>query len=134
MNSAWMVRTIWGAGFVHSGIVIANLRLPARLRVRERLEAVPLFLRQILCALALHRDHGWDVRRVVLWICVRVGERIGPGTLSQRIFVCLLGIANGFAGPYYDRAVRQENRILDLLYLGSLVVLVAVFGAAAWNR
>ena len=32
---------------------------------------------------------------------------------------------------YYDGEVRRENRGLDALYLGSLVVLVVVFGMAA---
>jgi hypothetical protein len=32
---------------------------------------------------------------------------------------------------YYDDEVRRENRGMDLLYLGSLVVLVVIFGVAA---
>jgi UDP-N-acetylmuramyl pentapeptide phosphotransferase/UDP-N-acetylglucosamine-1-phosphate transferase len=32
---------------------------------------------------------------------------------------------------YYDREVRRENRGLDLLYVGSLIALVAIFGIAA---
>jgi hypothetical protein len=32
---------------------------------------------------------------------------------------------------YYDREVRRENWRLDMIYVGSLVVLVVVFGIAA---
>jgi heme O synthase-like polyprenyltransferase len=32
---------------------------------------------------------------------------------------------------YYDRDIRRDNRGLDMLYLGSLMVLVVVFGIAA---
>ena len=32
---------------------------------------------------------------------------------------------------YYDREMRRENRGLDLLYVGSLIALVAIFGIAA---
>jgi hypothetical protein len=32
---------------------------------------------------------------------------------------------------YYDEEIRRENRGLDMLYLGALVVLVVIFGVAA---
>ena len=47
MTAEWMTRANWGAGVVHAGIVLANIPLPGRLRVRERLAPVPRFLRQI---------------------------------------------------------------------------------------
>ena len=47
MNTGWMTRAIWVAGAVHVGIMAANIPLPGRLRVRERLAGVPTFLRQI---------------------------------------------------------------------------------------
>ena len=47
MTSEMMVRAIWGAGLVHVGIILANIPLPGRLRVRERLAGVPRFVRQI---------------------------------------------------------------------------------------
>ena len=47
MNANWMMRAIWGAGCVHVGIMAANVPLPGRLRVRERLAGVPRFVRQI---------------------------------------------------------------------------------------
>src|ERR1700690_1431144 len=47
MNATWMMRAIWGAGAIHAGIVAANVPLPGRLRVRERLAGVPRFVRHI---------------------------------------------------------------------------------------
>ena len=47
MDAIWMVRAIWGAGVAHVGIIAANVPLPGRLRVRERLAGIPRFLRQI---------------------------------------------------------------------------------------
>jgi hypothetical protein len=32
---------------------------------------------------------------------------------------------------YYDREIRHENRRLDMLYVGALIVLVVIFGMAA---
>ncbi len=80
MNRQWMIMAIRAAGFVHLGIIAANVPLPGNLRVRERLAGVPRFVRQIF---------------------------------------------------YYDRGMRRENRALDLLYVGSLAVLVVIFGMAA---
>jgi hypothetical protein len=41
------VHLLWIAGAIHAGIVLANIPLPHRLRVRENLQSVPVFLRQI---------------------------------------------------------------------------------------
>lgn len=45
--SALQTQLIWMAGAIHSGIVVANIPLPGRLRVRENLATIPRFLRQI---------------------------------------------------------------------------------------
>jgi hypothetical protein len=47
MNAGLMKELIWGAGAVHVGIMAANIPLPGRLRVRERMAGVPRFIRQI---------------------------------------------------------------------------------------
>ena len=47
MTAQLMKELIWGAGVVHVGIVLADISLPGRLRVRERLAGVPRFLRQV---------------------------------------------------------------------------------------
>jgi len=47
MTAELMKELIWGAGAVHVGIIAANVPLPGRLRVRERLAGVPRFMRQI---------------------------------------------------------------------------------------
>jgi hypothetical protein len=49
MNGTLLKEMIWGAGAVHLGIIAANVPLPGRLRVRERLASVPRFIRQIFC-------------------------------------------------------------------------------------
>lgn len=108
MNAAGMVRAIWAAGAVHLGIAAANIPLPGRLRVRERLAGVPRFVRQIF---------------YVHWS--RLGRFLSAFIAGFWLFRIVLQVF------YYDREVRRENRGLDLLYLGALVVLVGVFGMAA---
>ncbi len=131
MNTTWMIRAIWGAGFAHLGIIAANVPLPRRLRVRERLAGVPLFIRQIFY---VHWIYIVIVLGMFAALCLGFARELaGASGLGRFLsgFLCgfwLLRIVLQFL--YYDRAVRRENRLLDSLYLGSLLLLVAVFGIA----
>lgn len=134
MNHNWMIRAIWGAGFVHLGIIAANVPLPGRLRVRERLAGVPRFVRQIFY---VHWIYIVIVLGMFAGLCFGFARELaGESGLGRFLsgFICafwaLRIILQVF---YYDREVRRENRVLDSLYLGSLAVLVAVFGIAAWG-
>ena len=49
MSETTAIRLIWVAGAIHAGIVLVNFALPRRLRVRDNLKTVPLFLQQIFC-------------------------------------------------------------------------------------
>ena len=131
MNT-WMIRAIWGAGVVHVGIVAANIPLPGRLRVRERLAGVPPFVRQIFY---VHWVYIVIVLGMFAALCFRfAADLAGASTLGR----FLSGFMAGFwllrivlQIFYYDREVRRENRRLDWMYLGALVVLVVIFGMAA---
>jgi hypothetical protein len=133
MNSTtWMIRAIWAAGFVHAGIVVANVPLPGRLRVRERLAAVPKFIRQIFY---VHWAYIVIVVGLFAVLCFAFAPELAGSTSLGRFlsgFIAafwLLRIALQIL--YYDHELRKENRGLDLLYIGSLLVLVLVFGIAA---
>ena len=65
MTGTLMKEMIWSAGVVHVGIMLANIPLPGRLRVRERLAGVPRFLRQIFYV-------HW-VYIVMFRVCARAG-------------------------------------------------------------
>jgi hypothetical protein len=132
MSAEWMIRAIWGAGAVHVGIVAANFLLPGRLRVRERLAGVPKFLRQIFY---LHWVYIVIVVGMFAALCFGFAPELAGASRLGRF---LSGFMAGFwllrivlQIFYYDREVRRENRGLDMLYVGSLIVLVAIFGAAA---
>ena len=132
MSSELMKQLIWGAGAVHLGIVAANVRLPGRLRVRERLAGVPPFLRQIVY---VHWVYIVIVVGLFAALCFGFAADLAGASSLGRF---LSGFIAGFwllrivlQIFYYDREVRRENQGLDLLYLGSLIVLVAIFGTAA---
>jgi len=132
MHTHWMVRAIWGAGFVHLGIIVANIPLPKKLRVRERLAGVPRFIRQIFY---VHWIYIVVVLGMFAALCLEFapelagGSRLGQFLSGFMAVFWLLRIA--FQVFYYDPDVRRENRGMDALYLVSLVVLVGVFGTAA---
>jgi hypothetical protein len=131
MNT-WMIRAIWGAGVVHLGIVAGNLPLPRRLLVRERLAGVPRFMRQIFY---VHWVYIVIVLGLFAGLCFGFAPELAGASGLGRF---LSGFMAGFwllrivlQVVYYDREVRRENRGLDVIYLGALVVLVVILGIAA---
>jgi hypothetical protein len=134
MNGTLMKEMIWAAGAVHVGIVAANVPLPGRLRVRERLAGVPRFVRQIFY---VHWVYIVIVLGLFAALCFGFApELAGASSLGRFLsgfmaaFWLLRIVLQVF---YYDREVRRENRVLDSMYLGSLIVLVVVFGVAAFR-
>jgi len=132
MNRAIMIRAIWGAGFVHLGILAANIPLPGKLRVRERLAEVPRFIRQIFY---VHWVYIVIVLGLFAGLCFGFARELAGGSALGRFLsgfmaaFWLLRLALQLF--YYDPALRRENRALDSFYLLSLAVLVLVFGTAA---
>jgi hypothetical protein len=132
MNGTLMKEMIWGAGCVHVGIMAANLPLPGRLKVQERLAGVPRFLRQIFY---VHWVYIVIVLGLFAALCFGFATDLaGASTLgrflsgSMAAFWLLRIVLQIF---YYDPEIRRENRVLDSMYLMSLIVLVVVFGVAA---
>ena len=131
MTAEWMTRAIWGAGVVHAGIVLANIPLPGRLRVRERLAPVPRFLRQIFY---VHWIYIVIVVGMFAALCFGFATDLaGASGLGRFLSGFIAGfwlLRIGLQVFYYDGEIRRENRGLDMLYLGALVGLVVIFGMA----
>lgn len=132
MNAEWMVRAIWGAGAVHLGIIAANVPLPGRLRVRERLAGVPRFLRQIFY---VHWLYIVIVLGMFAALCFGFARELAGATPMGRFLSAFMAafwlLRICLQVFYYDREIRRQNRVLDALYMVALVVLVVVFGTAA---
>ena len=134
MSGNLMKEFIWLAGAVHVGIVLVNGPLLGRLRVGERLAGVPRFLRQIVY---VHWAYILIVVGLFAALCFGFASDLAGGSGLGRF---LSGFMAGFwllrivlQVFYYDRELRRENRGLDLLYVGSLIALVWIFGMAAWR-
>ncbi len=131
MSTVWMIRAIWGAGAVQVGIMAANVPLPGRLRVRERLAGVPKFVRQIFY---VHWVYIVIVLGLFAALCFGFAAELAGASALGRF---LSGFMAGFwllrivlQIFYYDREIRRANWGLDLMYLGSLAALVGIFGMA----
>jgi UDP-N-acetylmuramyl pentapeptide phosphotransferase/UDP-N-acetylglucosamine-1-phosphate transferase len=129
MTAELVIRLIWCAGAIHLGIVLANIPLPGRLRVRQHLKDVPLFLRQIFYV-------HWFY--IVLVLCLFgalcfgfTGDLAGASPLGRFLSAFMAGfwllriLLQCF---YYDAEVRRANRVLDAMYVVSLAILVGIFG------
>ena len=131
MSEALMRELIWGAGVVHMGIIAANIPLPGRLRVREHLAGVPRFVRQIFY---VHWVYIVIVLGLFAGLCFGFAPELagasGMGRFLSGFMAGFWLLRIGLQILYYDGEVRRENRGLDMLYLGSLVVLVVIFGVA----
>ena len=127
-----MVRAIWGAGVVHLGIIGANVPLPRRLRVRERLAGITRFVRQIFY---VHWIYIVIVLGLFAALCFGFAPELAGASLLGRFLSGFMAgfwlLRIGLQICYYDREVRRENRGMDMLYLASLAVLVVIFGIAA---
>jgi len=129
MSEANALRLIWVAGAIHAGIVLANMPLPGKLRVREKLASVPPFLRQIFY---VHWVYIVLVVALFSALCFGFARDLAGGSALGRFLSAFLG---GFwllrillQCFYYDTEVRRANRALDALYLLALVLLCGIFG------
>ena len=132
MNGTLMKEMIWAAGAVQVAIIAANLPLPGRLRLREGLGGVPRFVRQIFY---VHWVYIVIVLVMFAALCFGFARELAGASALGRF---LSGFIAGFwllrivlQIFYYDPEIRRENRGLDLMYVGALILLVTVFGIAA---
>ena len=131
MTGTLMKEMIWSAGVVHVGIMLANIPLPGRLRVRERLSGVPRFLRQIFY---VHWVYIVMVLGMFAALCFGFAPELAGASALGRFLSGFMAafwlLRVGLQVFYYDGEIRRENRFLDSMYLVALVVLVVVFGVA----
>ena len=132
MTTAGMIWAIRGAGVVHVGIMAANAPLPKKLCVRERLAGVPRFIRQIFY---VHWVYIVIVLGMFAALCFGFARELAGASALGRFLSAFMAafwlLRIVLQAVYYDREIRRENRGLDMIYLGSLIVLVVIFGVAA---
>jgi len=132
MNALTQVRLIWVAGAIQGGIVLVNGILPGRLRVREKMDHVPTFLRQIFY---VHWIYIVLIVGLFSALCFGFAAELSGGSALGRFlsgFIAVFWLLRvALQCFYYDREVRRANRPLDAGYLASLIALSLIFGWAA---
>ena len=100
--------------------------------MRERLAGVPRFVRQIFY---VHWIYIVIVLGLFAALCFGFARELAGASVLGRFLSGFMAafwlLRIGLQIFYYDREVRRENRGLDMLYVGALMVLVVVFGMAA---
>ncbi len=123
------IHLVWIAGAIHAGIVLANAALPGRLRVPDNLKSLPVFLCQIFY---VHWIYIVIVVGFFSAFCFGFARDLAGATPLGRFlsaFLCGFWLLRIFLqGLYYDRELRRANRVLDSLYLVSLIALTGIFG------
>jgi hypothetical protein len=126
------IQLVWIAGAIHAGIVLANAMLPGRLRVRENLRGLPVFLQQIFF---VHWIYIVLVVGLFGALCFGFARDLaGASPLGRFLsaFICGFWLLRIFLQClYYDRELRRSNRALDSLYVLSLIALTGIFGFVA---
>jgi hypothetical protein len=132
MTSHAMSDAMRAAGAIYVGIMVANVPLPRRLRLQERLAGVPGFVRQIFY---VHWIYIVLLLGMFAALCFGFASDLSGATALGRFLSAVMAafwlLRMGLQVFYYDRQLRRENRGLDLLYMTALAFLIVIFGAAA---
>jgi hypothetical protein len=132
MNTFTIAQSMWVAGAIQAGILFVNFLLPRKLRVRERLVHVPVFLKQVFYVHWLYIVIcGRTLQCLVLWICERTFRGESARAVLSAFMAAFWLLRIGLQWLYYDSATRRQYKVLDALYTCSLVALVGIFGWAA---
>jgi len=122
---------IWCAGVVQLCIAAANFFAPRKFGYRENLARVSPLVRHVFVV------HSVYIVLVVVMFAALCGlfapDLAGASPLGRFLSGCLAlfwGLRLVIQLAVYDRAVRRQNRAVDLLFIAAFVYLTGVFGAA----
>ncbi|HYX69445.1 MAG TPA: hypothetical protein VE825_09955 [Terriglobales bacterium] len=123
---------LWLAGAIQAGIVLANLPLPARLRVREGIAPLPRFLRQVFIVHWIYIVLTVALFSALCFIFPRELAGASPlGRFLSGFLAFFWGLRIVLQLLYYDAGVRRQHRVLDICYLVGLCALAGILVAAA---
>ncbi len=129
MTAETAIPLVWIAGAIHAGIVLANAALPGRLRVRANLANLPVFLKQIFYVHWIYIVLVVGFFSVLCFAFARDLAGASPLGRFLSAFICGFWLLRIFLQClYYDGELRRAHRVLDSLYVVSLITLTGIFG------
>jgi hypothetical protein len=120
------------AGFMLTGLVVANFVAPTRFNYGSNLASSSVFVRQVFYVHAAYLISilGGLAILCLGWPELLINDRMGKILCAyfalfwfSRVIVQL---------TYYDPAIRRENRFGDLFFLGVFLTLAGIFAIATF--
>jgi len=129
---AWIVPYVWVAGVLQLLVASANIVAARMFRYRESLRSLPAHVAEVFVV-----QNIFIMFTVVgmAGLCFAFAEELAGGSLLGR---CLSGFLSVFwLGRlifqlfFYDRKMRRQYRVIDVLFLLTFTYLVVVFAIGA---
>ena len=128
----WVIPYVWAAGGLQLLVASANVFASRMFRYRESLQTLPAHLAEVFVV-----QNVFIMFTVVgmAGLCFAFPEDLAGRSLLGR---CLSGFFSVFWFGrlifqvfFYDRALRRQYRVFDVLFLATFTYLVVVFAVAA---
>jgi hypothetical protein len=120
------------AGALQVGIILANFFLPHKLRCRENLALVSPMIREVF---VVHWAYIVLVLGLFSSLCFWFAPELAGANRLGRFLSASMGVFWLIRVPvqlfFYDAEVRRQNRVADLGFLFTFLLLGAVFTSAA---
>jgi len=129
-----LVPFIWAAGAVQLGITAANFSLPGRLHYRENAARMSTILQQVSI---VHWVYLVGVLVAFSGLCFFFAPQLASGSPLGRYLSATLAIfwlsRCAVQLFFYDRDLRRQNRLADVVFLLAFFYMGAVFAAATFG-
>jgi hypothetical protein len=127
-----LIPWLWMAGAIQLAIIAANFALPKKLRCRENLVKVSPMIREVF---VVHWLYIVLVLGIFTTLCFWFAPELAGGSRLGRFLSLAMAIFWLLRVPiqlfFYDREIRRQNRLADVVFLLTFSYLGIVFGAAA---
>jgi len=127
-----LIPWLWVAGGLHLLIIAANFPLPKKLRCRENLLKVSPLIREIFI---IHWIYIVLVLGIFGALCFWFAPELAGASRIGRFLSLTMAIFWLLRIPiqlfFYDREIRKQNRLADVVFLLTFSYLGIVFSAAA---
>jgi hypothetical protein len=127
-----LIPWLWVAGAIQLVIIAANFALPKKLRCRENLAKVSPMIREVF---VVHWLYIVLVLGIFTTLCFWFAPELAGGSRLGRFLSLAMAIFWLLRVPiqlfFYDREIRRQNRLADVVFLLTFSYLGIVFGASA---
>jgi hypothetical protein len=129
-----LVPFIWAAGAVQFGLASANFSIRAKLRYQENASRMSLIMQQVSI---VHWAYMAGVLLAFSGLCFLFAPQLASGSPLGRYLCATLAIfwlsRCAVQLFYYDKNLRRQNRLADVVFLLAFFYMGAVFAVATFG-